>query len=280
LEDSDRSVIEEESETLSMIDMETAREIHFRREVYKSRPWYHDFSKLGIQTNFSTGLPRFLRVQKKILSLLGRDIIGLNLRGENYVKNQRDKEEWLLPFLGKAFKLNSSKAESFLDVFCADGYYSFWVKQNFNPGRIVGVDITGEDIRRCLLIKSILNFDRIEFRQQNVLEMSKTEKFDIVLNAGGLYHLQEPSKFIELSYAITRRLMVLQTVVTLETESEDYFVSPAPGWKHGCRFTDAWIRKRLSDIGWRIIQKERNVLSGNERLCDRGSSYFLLEKNE
>jgi len=72
--------------------------------------------------------------------------------------------------------------------------------------------------------------------------------------------------------------MVLQTVITLETESEDYFVSPAPGWKHGCRFTNAWLVKRLKDVGWNILEKERNILSGNERLCDKGSSYFLLEK--
>ena len=72
--------------------------------------------------------------------------------------------------------------------------------------------------------------------------------------------------------------MILQTVITLETESEDYFVSQATGCKHGCKFTKAWLVKRLKDVGWNILEKERNILSGNERLCDNGSSYFLLKK--
>lgn len=72
--------------------------------------------------------------------------------------------------------------------------------------------------------------------------------------------------------------MILQTVTTLETESEDYFVSPAPGWKHGCRFTDAWLFRKLTNMGWSILEHDRDILSGNERLCDKGSSYFLCEK--
>lgn len=252
--------------------------VSFKMQVYKNKPWYHDFSKLGLQTNFTTNLPLWVRVQNRVLSSLGKDTRGLNLRGDNYVKNQKDKEKRLLPLLREVFELYKSKEVSFLELFCADGYYSFWIKKSFNSTKMVGVDISGEDIRRCNLMKKILNCNEIEFRQGNVLELSEKETFDIVLNAGGLYHLRDPLRFIKLSYSLTNRFMVLQTVVTLETESEDYFVSPAPGSDYGCRFTNAWIINRLKDVGWNILKKERDVLSGNEKLCDKGSSYFLLEK--
>jgi hypothetical protein len=61
----------------------------------------------------------------------------------------------------------------------------------------------------------------------------------------------------------------------LETEAADYFVSPAPGWKHGSRFTHAGLKQWLTDAGWIVLDEARNELTGNPRLCDRGSSYFL-----
>ena len=71
------------------------------------------------------------------------------------------------------------------------------------------------------------------------------------------------------------KYLILQTVVTLESEDPDYFITPAPGWKHGSRFTHAAVKKWLTETGFTILDEARNELEGNSRLCNRGSSYFL-----
>jgi hypothetical protein len=100
----------------------------------------------------------------------------------------------------------------------------------------------------------------------------------MILCAGGLYHLSDPKKLLKLCYKITKHYLAIQTVVTLETEDKDYFVSPAPGWKHGCRFTDAGLREWLKQIGWKIVKHDRNELRANLQLSDRGSVYYLCKK--
>ena len=55
--------------------------------------------------------------------------------------------------------------------------------------------------------------------------------------------------------------LVVQSVVTLETEDSDYFVQPAKGWQHGCRFTHAWLRAQLGNsVG--LLQEIRAELPG------------------
>jgi hypothetical protein len=70
---------------------------------------------------------------------------------------------------------------------------------------------------------------------------------------------------------------VVQSVVTLETEDRDYFVQPAKGWRHGCRFTHRWLAARLEEVGWHVLEAARAELPGNHRPHDRGSSFFLCQ---
>jgi hypothetical protein len=72
-----------------------------------------------------------------------------------------------------------------------------------------------------------------------------------------------------------RGYVVLQSVVTLQTEDPDYFVQPAPGWQHGSRFTHAWLLRQLEEMGWHVLDQARDELPGNPRLHDRGTSFFL-----
>ncbi len=122
-----------------------------------------------------------------------------------------------------------------------------------------------------------LGLEGISFRREDVrafLEQSP-ESYDLVLCAGGLYHISDPVRLLQQLRTIARRYTVIQSVVTLETEDAGYFVEPAPGWQHGCRFTHAWLGERLCEQGWRLLAESRAELPGNRRLHDRGASFFL-----
>lgn len=44
---------------------------------------------------------------------------------------------------------------------------------------------------------------------------------------------------------------------------------------HGMRFSHQYLLKMLERNGWNIQQTDRNEITWNKRLCDRGSSYVL-----
>ena len=63
----------------------------------------------------------------------------------------------------------------------------------------------------------------------------------------------------------------------MANEDPDYFESPAPGWTWGCRFNNASFDKVVRELGLEIMDQHFNELEGNDRVEDRGSSYYLLK---
>jgi hypothetical protein len=79
---------------------------------------------------------------------------------------------------------------------------------------------------------------------------------------------------------IFTRFLIVQTVVTLATEDDNYFETPAPGWTWGSRFSYGFLRREITKRGYRIVDTDRNVLTGNDRPEDRGSAYFLIARDD
>jgi 2-polyprenyl-3-methyl-5-hydroxy-6-metoxy-1,4-benzoquinol methylase len=261
----------------------------FDPDVYALRPWYHNFNKLGLQTDFGDmAMSRTEQLRRLLLLLSPIKPTGFVEKGEklslktllkarpnSHQINQRHKEEFLVPFLQQALADLPTDPHC-LDLFCADGYYSCWIGQTRLDARITGVDLDAQEIERARLAAAVLGIENAVFRVQDIWQaVASSEAYDLVMCAGGLYHLTRPRDLLAALRPITKGYLVIQSAVTLETEAADYFVSPAPGWKHGSRFTHAALRQWLTELGWEIVQEGRNELTGNPRLCDRGSSYFL-----
>jgi len=249
----------------------------FHRDIYSLRPWYHSFERLGLQTDFGdmqAGLFRRLRLMFRRGEWLSPRRL-LQAQPSSHLINQRHKEDVLLPLLSRVLPL-AGDAPDCLELFCADGYYACLIKSLLPGARVTGVDRNPNDIHRAQTAARVLGFGRMEFVAADVgAYLADSPSFDLVLCAGGLYHLAEPRRLLEQMHPMTKRILIAQSVTTLETESADYFVSPAPGWKHGSRFTHAALEKWLKETGWTIVEQARNELTGNDRPCDRGSSYFV-----
>jgi len=263
----------------------------FNPEVYELRPWYHDFQKLGLKTDFP--VPRFrpgeiLRTFVAVLRSAVRLLSGLSLKKGEKAKfsdlrslqphrlNQPRKESYLIPFLDRA--LDGLPTDPVcLELFCADGYYSCQIARMKPEAIVLGVDKSQPDLQRARTAARVLGFDRLTFIPDDVFHFlrSTEQTFDLVMCAGGLYHLSHPFQLLTELTRVTCGFLVIQSAITLETEAVDYFVSPAPGWKHGSRFTHLGLKQGLEKTGWQIIDQGRNELPGNRRRCDRGSSYFL-----
>jgi hypothetical protein len=141
--------------------------------------------------------------------------------------------------------------------------------------------LDAQHIERARAAARALGLQAVRFVAADVWDyIGRDETFDVVLCTGGLYHLEDPRRLLDRVKNVAAHYLIIQSVVTLETEDPDYFVTPAPGWKHGSRFSHARLRGWLEETGWQIVEQARNELTGNPRRQDRGSSYFLCENSD
>jgi len=215
--------------------------------------WYHDFDALGIRVPQRPGI---------------------------YRVNQLCKQPVILGYLQAALAKSRRSYQdrpSLLELFCADGFYSAHARR-MGAGRVTGIDLDAAAIAQANAMFATLFGDAQNFLVQDIFTFTSNPPVDVLLNCGGLYHLTDPRRLIQESRPrFGARFMVAQTVVTLETAAPDYFVTPAPGWGHGCRFTTAWLHRELTAAGWRIVDSHVNELQANDRPCDRGSAYVFCQ---
>jgi tRNA (mo5U34)-methyltransferase len=255
-------------------------------EVYGLRPWYHDFARLGLRTNFDDEPPpaseRLRNVVREVRRVWSRPSGGFSLRralgpvASSHRLNQGPKEAVLVPFLSRALAERTAPARC-LELFCADGYYACLLAQTRPDAVVWGVDRDARQIARARTAARLLGCGNVWFADEDIWAFLRQQEqpFDLVLCAGGLYHLAEPRRLLDVLRPLTRGFLVVQSVVTLTSEDPAYFVTPAPGWRHGSRFTHAGLGRWLDALGWTIVAADRNELPGNARPEDRGSSYYL-----
>jgi hypothetical protein len=217
-------------------------------------PWYHDFSELGIHTPQRDGI---------------------------YSANQPPKVQVLFPYIRRAVDLCEAAGSCHgVELFCADGLYAHFALK-CGAQSMLGVDLGLErggglpvHLEQATQIGKLLGHgERATFKAQDVHDVTGT--YDLVICAGGLYHLRDPAAYLNRLRDMTRTALVLQSAVTLENEDPGYVESPIPERLHGSRFSFAWLQRSLRDAGFEVLMADRNELVGNPHPNDRGSAYFL-----
>ena len=199
-----------------------------------------------------------------------------------YELNQKAKAPIISAYIALAVaksKKNASDTVTFTELFCADGFYAM-VAARLGCDRSVGIDNDRDKhFNNAKLIAERLGLNNVEFRKAEISPSSEFASTDIVANVGGLYHVDEPEKILELSFNMAKKYLIVQSVVSLASADENYYESPAPGWDWGNRFSRKSFDKMVKKICPGIIDHHFNELEGNERLEDRGSVYYLIEKS-
>jgi len=199
----------------------------------------------------------------------------------NFTVNQRVKEPILLGYIALAIGKCRRRVDdpvSFAELFCADGYYTM-LAARLGADPAVGIDSNRDGWSDHMPeIARRLGLDAVRFEQRDVAAIDEHGTYDIVANLGGLYHVTNPVEILRKSWLMARRFLIVQTVVSMATDSDTYFEAPAPGWPHGSRFSANSFIAMLRREGYRVVDGHFNVLEGNQRPEDRGSVYFLIEK--
>jgi tRNA (mo5U34)-methyltransferase len=113
------------------------------------------------------------------------------------------------------------RGQSVLDIGCWDGFYSFEAERR-GARRVVAADSftwqrkswgskEGFELARRVL------HSRVEDREIDVLDLAPESigTFDLVLFLGVLYHMRHPLLALERVASVTRRLLILETVIDL-----------------------------------------------------------------
>lgn len=199
-----------------------------------------------------------------------------------YAENQAAKEPIIRAYMAWALaKLRPTEDRdfSFLELFCADGYYAL-LSTKLGARRAVGLDNNQDNLLdQARAVAKALNNHAVGFAECDVRDAPQLGRFDVVANIGGLYHVDDPDTVLEMSYHLARQYLLVQSVVSMASNADDYFETPAPGLTWGCRYSRQSFDRLIEQKGWQVVDRHFNELTGNERFEDRGSVYYLIQKN-
>ena len=218
-------------------------------------PLYHEYSFFGVHNQQTKG---------------------------HYSPNQQAKAPILTAYVAWAIAKVKAKqtGASFAELFCADGYYAMVASRlGADPCYGIDNDFSGHGYgQKVEAIAKRLSIKNVSFINQDVNQLEKLPKVDIVANVGGLYHVTNPEEILAKSYQLAKHYLIVQTVVSLANKSPTYFESPAPGWTWGSRFSRAAFESLIKRRRYTIVDSYFNELPGNDRPEDRGSLYYLIAK--
>ena len=210
-------------------------------------------------------------------------LFGVKNRQEPiHESNQKAKAPILQAYIQYAIAKSRSRIAdpvTFAELFCADGYYAM-VARLFGADRSYGIDNNRDGYFSCAAdIALKLGLDGVQFMCMDVSTIDRLAPVSVVANVGGLYHVSNPKEILAKSYRLATTFLIVQSVVSLANDDEEYFETPCPGWPTGCRFNRHSFLKMVRSLGYNIIDEHFNELEGNPRLEDRGSQYLLIRKN-
>jgi len=197
--------------------------------------------------------------------------------------NQCCKSPIIIAYIAYAIaksKKNINSSVKFIELFCADGYYAM-AAARLGATESYGIDSDRDGhFDKADQIAKILAIKNVEFIKSDVNKLDKIgiDNVDIVANIGGLYHVENPEELLIKSYNLAKNFLIVQSVVSMSNNDPEYFETPAPGWHWGCRYNKLSFHNMITKLGFKIVDYHFNELTGNERMEDKGSVYYLIEK--
>ena len=108
--------------------------------------------------------------------------------------------------------------QTVLDIACWDGFYSFAAEQR-GAERVLATDsfIWQGGQKEGFLLAQLVLQSKVEEGEIDVLDLSpeRVGVFDVVLFLGVLYHMKHPMLALERAASVTKRLLIVETVVDL-----------------------------------------------------------------
>jgi tRNA (mo5U34)-methyltransferase len=182
----------------------------------------------GLMTNRRWTDDEFRNLQARIdaARLLGyyHHIAITDRAGHTLTTSGPHRTHRAMPVLEQAGFPRDLSGKSVLDIGCNAGFYSTWAWLR-GARRVVGIDRSPHYIDQALLVREVLGLTsaEIEFRVADGHDLTAdAEVFDVVINMGVVYHLQNPMDFLTKIARLTRELMFLESEMLIDPALSDY----------------------------------------------------------
>ncbi len=157
-----------------------------------------------------------------------------------------------------------------LDLACLEGHYT--IEFALHGARAVGIEIREANLTKARFLKQQLGIHNVEFYQDDVRNLSEAKygRFDVVLCAGLLYHLDSPAvfEFIDRISEVCDRLAVFETYVSLKAAVPQVYKGKTYWGTHYVEHkeTDSAADK-YADL-WSSIDNDRSFWLTKPSLCN------------
>jgi 2-polyprenyl-3-methyl-5-hydroxy-6-metoxy-1,4-benzoquinol methylase len=174
-----------------------------------------------------------------------------------------------------------------LDIGCNAGFYSFVAKLR-GAASVLGLDRQEHYIDQALLMRQILGVD-VDFRQSDGHDLNgHIGVFDVVINTGVIYHLQNPMDFLTKISGLTREMMYLETEALTDSKYTEYawFIEGAYGqdvsnwWIYGPTCVERMVRAAgFKDVAFQgFVWKPPPGTKTPEGFLRQGRAAFVCRK--
>ncbi|MDN3512679.1 MAG: class I SAM-dependent methyltransferase [Candidatus Jettenia sp.] len=197
-----------------------------------------------------------------------------------FVLNQVTKTPIITAYiaLALAILLKENIEPTFAELFAGDGYYAM-LAARLGAKHSFAIDNNRDGYSSHVnVIAERLGVSNFGFIDGDIVKLTTLPDLDIIANVGGLYHVDNPQEILEMSYEKAQRFLVLQNVVSMDSKSPSYYMSPAPGWTWGNRYSRESFDKLIKKLKYKVLLQDFNELQGNPEPQHRGSVYYLIEK--
>jgi SAM-dependent methyltransferase len=145
----------------------------------------------------------------------------------------------------------SRKKLRVVDLGCLEGGYAVeFARLGFDT---LGIEARDENVAKCNYVKDSLNLSNLQFVKDDVRNIKKYGKFDIVLCYGLLYHLNDPVAFLKQVGECTSGIMLLNTHFAPMHDLRysfgllnSYFIGPIQRKTGLLNYTRNWKLSRLT----------------------------------
>ena len=103
---------------------------------------------------------------------------------------------------------------TFLDMATRNGTFAFDVAHR-GAKHVTAFDLRAENIKQCRWLNTRYGLENIDFQVGNVLEW-ESEPYDVVLNYGVLYHVNEPHQLMKRTFDLCKKFAIVDSSVRKE----------------------------------------------------------------
>jgi SAM-dependent methyltransferase len=113
---------------------------------------------------------------------------------------------------------------SIVDLGCLEGGYAAeFARRGLHS---TGIEVRQSNFENCLRVAHDLGLPNLKFVKDDVWELERYGRFDIVFCNGLLYHLDSPRAFVALMGRCARHAVIINTHFAPTEESESFTLSP------------------------------------------------------